>query len=366
MGLRLATVLFLPLLHGLPLECGPGGSRAWRPVAARHVGPDLFYSEGAVESVWVPGGGARLDGRICQTAQRQADALLASVGEAATLNREPWRVNSAHPPPDGSQLSAIARCTPCGGASSGNCSYEAIEPLTGLARHPFSAMGCRVPRHVSGGRRLRVSSVGDTSHMIVASHCAPPHPPSGAPAAPSPVRAGRNLFYDAGCSTWAAAGRNPSIPRFVNMYAQNCIAFDHITGWEMTKHNLTEWWAAVPPEWRDGRLTFHNEPVAVGGRFDPLLEIARTARPEDFVSFKLDIDYFDLEAEIAEEIRTNARGTNASLLIDEFFFEFHFATPREPNFSRFWRRGQRGGTVDGALDLMHALRSKGIRAHFWI
>jgi hypothetical protein len=70
---------------------------------------------------------------------------------------------------------------------------------------------------------------------------------------------------------------------------------------------------------------------------------------------------------LIEELRTNERKTNASLLIDELFFEYHFNNAKETNLNAYWGGvNLRGGSIDDAMLLMHDLRSKGIRAHFWI
>jgi hypothetical protein len=53
-------------------------------------------------------------------------------------------------------------------------------------------------------------------------------------------------------------------------------------------------------------------------------------------------------------------------LIDEFFFEYHFSTPREPQLHTFWSQNSRGGSIDDALSLMYDLRAMGVRSHFWI
>jgi len=122
----------------------------------------------------------------------------------------------------------------------------------------------------------------------------------------------------------------------------------------------------VPPDVRT-KLHFYNVPISAdGGPADPLLAIGLAAKVEDFVVLKLDIDTYDVERAVMEEIRTNARRTNASLLIDELFFEYHFLTPAEPTLMRFWPGRTRGGSIDDAMSLMRELREKGVRTHFWI
>jgi hypothetical protein len=73
-----------------------------------------------------------------------------------------------------------------------------------------------------------------------------------------------------------------------------------------------------------------------------------------------------VERQFVEELRTNARKTNASMLIDEFYFEYHFKQPLEPQLHRYWPSRTRGGTIEDAMALMAELRALGIRAHFWI
>jgi hypothetical protein len=223
-------------------------------------------------------------------------------------------------------------------------------------------------------------------------------PPAGgrsrakAAAAGAADRAGSDADAEAGL---AGSARGPSLPLFQRLYARQCIHFDHMWGWEATPHDPREWWSHVPPEVRP-KLTFINKPVVngEGPELDPLLAIAKEARREDFVVLKLDIDTFHVERKIVREIMTNARGTNASWLIDELFFEYHFAlaergrhlvrSVRKPGWQKagpadraplmhWWggddaeASGARGGSVEDALELMQTLRGRlGIRAHFWI
>jgi len=205
---------------------------------------------------------------------------------------------------------------------------------------------------------------------------------------PVQVHTGKNYFFDAGCSVYArptssrasksmmgaqdgkgklgGSALGPSMPLFAKLYKERCIDFDGIWGWEARPFQAEKWWDKVPTEVRH-KLHFYNVPISgAGGAADVLLTIGQVARPEDFVVLKLDIDTFEVERQVVEELRTNARGTNASLLVDEFFFEYHFATPNEPTLHTYWPKRTRGGTVDDALSLMHELRAKGIRAHFWI
>lgn len=213
-------------------------------------------------------------------------------------------------------------------------------------------------------------------HLVLASRCSA----TGAEGRwASTARPQRALLFDAGCADWGkhvansrtdlASAQGPSLPLLVQLYARQCIHFDGIWAWEAKKYEAKRWWRHVPLAQR-ARLHFYNVPVYPGTASDPLLTIAEVASEEDFVVFKLDIDTFSVEHELVDEVLTNRRGTNASRLIDEFFFEYHFDTPNEPWLNPFWHQdesaaGLTGGTVDHALSVMTRLRKSGVRAHFW-
>ena len=90
------------------------------------------------------------------------------------------------------------------------------------------------------------------------------------------------------------------------------------------------------------------------------------ATPQDFVSFKLDIDNTDVELPIALNI---LKDPSVSNLIDEFFFELHFRC--EVMSDCGWGTGipieSNGFVLDRnhALKLFRDLRDLGIRAHIW-
>jgi hypothetical protein len=296
--------------------------------------------------------------------------------------------------------------------------------------------GCK-PEKAQGARRQQRMGMAPGRRLEAAQQ--PRAEAVGSGGTDGSARKPRNLLFDVGCTVWAPPGsshpsssssspvgshsssqvaaagtaraaalaeaeaeaalagsaRGPSLPLFRSLYARQCVDFDHMWGWEATPYDQREWWSHVPPEVRP-KLTFVNKPVVLGGgsELDPLLTIAREARREDFVVLKLDIDTFHVERKIVREIMTNARGTNASWLIDELFFEYHFAleergrhlvrSVRKAGWQKagptdvaplmhWWggddavASGKRGGTVEDALALMRTLRERlGIRAHFWI
>ena len=120
----------------------------------------------------------------------------------------------------------------------------------------------------------------------------------------------RSLLYDLGCTTWRDPGRimlaggyGSSLPLLRRLYARNCIEFEHMWAWEATPHNRSHWYRAVPPAIRP-QLTFHNVPVNFGGggEGDAWATLRATARPEDFVVVKLDIDSPRLELQLVEAL----------------------------------------------------------------
>ena len=141
----------------------------------------------------------------------------------------------------------------------------------------------------------------------------------------------------------------PSITIFRRLFKYNCIEFDHVYAWE--KRLYPKWWDRVP-EAEKPHVTFYNEPVNMSDA-SALGVLAQTARPEDFVVFKLDIDYPPLEREIIDAF-LNRPGLAA--LVDELFFEYPLGQDglgSGPRASRgaqefaVWRGGKGGSRRDG-------------------
>ena len=173
------------------------------------------------------------------------------------------------------------------------------------------------------------------------------------------------------------SGAGPSIPLFYNLYEERCINFDHIWAWEGIKYDPAIWWAPIPPELRH-KLRFINtyvnelslEDSVAGIKEAPLDSFLRllplAAKESDFVVLKVDIDGGP-EMEIVQAI---AARPELYRLVDEMFFEYHY---NYDDFQNFGWGGEKpngsiepGSSVDTAMELMQKLRSRGIRAHFWI
>ncbi len=149
---------------------------------------------------------------------------------------------------------------------------------------------------------------------------------------------------------------------------QRKIVFDQDYGFEYTLLEPQDFWRAVPPSIRP-LYHFFNAPVSAGSEdkdLSPLKMLWEIATPEDFVSFKLDIDTPEVEIPIAMEL---LRNPEMAKLIDEFFFELHFrcevlmycgwgdAMPQEYHGLKLDR--------ESALNFFKKLRDAGIRSHFW-
>lgn len=273
---------------------------------------------------------------------------------------------------------------------------EHIEPLTGIARHPWAQnLGCRN----RWDRSIPKKSLPDKyaiSHLVLANHCDQQagdkySRPQGCGRnigrfgqcrrnhTSSRTSTGqinacpRNLLYDLGCSIYgrplkrlnAGSGLGPSLPLISALYEHNCIEFDQMFAWEAKEFEPRAWWRYVPDSVR-ARLHFYNVPVELSSF---LTILNRTATPADFVVVKVDIDTPHLEKEI---VRSIASSSVWASLIDELYFEYHFhyggghgpwgntqhTNSSGPNYLP--------DSVDDALGLMRKLREMGVRSHFWI
>ena len=120
--------------------------------------------------------------------------------------------------------------------------------------------------------------------------------------------------------------------------------------------NLNKWRKDVSTDTR-AKLTFNNYPVTAD-EFEATL--LRTAKPDDYVVVKLDIDTPSVEDQIIARVEKHAH------LVDELFFEYHFWFD-DMNFG--WGKLEHlrpTVNVTTVVRRMQKLRRKGIRAHFWV
>ena len=239
----------------------------------------------------------------------------------------------------------VKECSPAGpagglrsgGAGRGVVVEEYIEPLVGHMRHPLALQACVPP----GGH---VVGIQDRNYlMLLGDDCAA-------------VRArhpGRAILVDAGTNKYAS-----SLGYFVPAYEAAGIHFDVIYAWEATPANASQYWASVPADVKP-RLHFYNAPVTPqpGSAMNPVDWIRDLYQPGDYIVFKLDIDNDAVEGELVQQVLAME---NAGGMIAEMFFEKHYsAADMEPYF-----RSPRT-KYPAALRLMHELRAKGVRVHYW-
>ncbi|KXZ53697.1 hypothetical protein GPECTOR_6g614 [Gonium pectorale] len=134
-------------------------------------------------------------------------------------------------------------------------------------------------------------------------------------------------YLDAGSGIGYRANSNQHW--MIETYAARGIALDRAIFWEGKAAQGAEPYADVPPELFP-MFTFYNilAPLDLKDGRNPLNVLTRLARPEDFVSVKIDIDEPRIEASWFEAILGEgpagaARSVYAAL-IDELFWEHHF------------------------------------------
>ena len=368
---------------------------------ARKMSVGLAYHASAFEAEWFTSdadGPSWPGGKICAISGRetQRDATPHWLRFAyAFRGEQPRAPNSTE------EEAVLSRFVGRDGCA------EYIEPLTGLARHPWATqLGCKNRWPKTTNPRALPDKYG-ISHLIPANHCGDDHEQHGSQrdcnggrvgrfgrcrrdttlgAQPGGARCARNLFYDLGCSIYSSrggqatkslaamsggSGRGTSLQLFTALYQRNCIEFDSIWAWEAQHFEPSAWWRRVPASMR-AKLHFYNVPVDESSPSHPasfLNLLNLTATPEDFVVVKVDIDTPSLEKKI---VQTIARTPALASLVDELYFEyhFHFGGGHGP-WGATQRTNQSGynympDSVDDALALMRELRMAGVRSHFWI
>lgn len=317
----------------------------------------VSYTAGRQEGRWING---KVSGHICSMAWKEVENRdsMKWLEYAATMNNG----NEARDPTeDEARVLSHFQCA--------DGSTEYIEPLTGVARHPFARVGCkRASKDWTSGLPSEYPKGVDiinSSYLVLPNAC-------------NSKQARRALFFDMGCGidrgnaksyNKTKDGDQPdSIVKFADMFAARCIHFDRIFAWEKKPYAAEEWWGSKPPELRS-KLTFFNlgvpqEPTQGASSFLRLLNA--TVRPSDYVVVKLDIDTPHVELSIVRALIADA--TLASL-VDELFFEYHFYEDYRTGWYFGWfftpLQIRSAPTVDDALALMQRLRALGIRAHFW-
>lgn len=374
-------------------------------MAARYRYPPCAvpqYVSSKIEAQWLSRSAVN---RICVTTMLQSTVAHDGwLPYAADVSGE----NGDRKPRDGAEADAISTLS----CSGDELPRSHLEPLTGMARHPCARVGCLVNQNA--WRRRCAQPVGlpgvdvsSTSHLVPLNWCG--RPPlarsvlfdvgAGGPNEVEWLKCREKLFAikaeaildhtNASAGTLSSrlghhdsksAAREckatryrggASVPSWIERYARRCIHFDRIFAWEARPYNQPAWWATLTPLMRM-RTSFYNvrvdaEPEAPATADAPpvgmsvLSWLKHTVTPDDFVVLKLDIDHSPTELSIMHAIAADSR---LLALVDELWFEYHFRFDHGVEFG--WKETHFNHTVDEALRLMHKLRSRGVRAHFWV
>lgn len=229
---------------------------------------------------------------------------------------------------------------------------EWIEPLTIHFRHPFAFSDChfvKVDENI-----IPKTGIQATDHILVKNGNNPDVDRQSH---------SRKILIDAGTSRF-----DSSLWWFLCAYDTVSIDIDEIFGFEYSLLEPGPFWDMVPDKYFP-RYHFYNIPIAFGKtKQNPLQLIRRIAKPEDFVSFKLDVDTADVEIPIALKLLNSP---SLLELVDEFFFELHFRCDYM-NRCGWDYRGKPPEKLAGlvldrphAFDFFQSLRKRGVRAHVW-
>ncbi len=312
-----------------------GSVQRWSPAACTLV----KYVPSAWERIWLADADD-LAAReaMCATMQSSGDLSNQWLAGVAACGQDSATCWSALPDYVFSRF--VKECKPAGAGGHGGRGMvveEFIEPLVGHMRHPLALPACVPPsgRAVNVQDRNYLMLLGDDHAAVRARH------------------PGRAILIDAGTNKYAS-----SLGYFVPTYAAAGIHFDAIYAWEATPANASQYWASVPADVMP-RLHFYNAPVTPqpGSAMNPVDWIRDMYQPGDYIVFKLDIDNDAVESELIRQV-LDLEG--AEDIIAEMFFEKHYsAADMKPHF------GLPKTQYPAALRLMHELRVKGVRVHYW-
>ena len=169
----------------------------------------------------------------------------------------------------------------------------------------------------------------------------------------------RRLFFDAGGTTFA-----PVMQWFAQTYEDRGLPLDEIYVWEVKNISEADYWANVPEHITNRykpKLTRYNAVgivTGLGAEHNPMTQIHKKCRAQDFCVFKLDVDTPSVEMPVVHQLIENPGH------VSEFFFEHHVWSPLM--FKWWGTRSGVNGTFQYSYDIFTRLRQKGIRAHSWI
>lgn len=171
----------------------------------------------------------------------------------------------------------------------------------------------------------------------------------------------QKILFDIGSSYFNGVENGTSLSTFgmrwfYEYFRSISLKLDHIVAFEVTQNIPKKYWQQIPDDIL-GSLSFINVGVDTTGKFNPWNILKSTAKIDDYVIIKLDIDRPILENNLINQILND---TTISCLIDEMFFEMH-VTIKE--MVPYWMYPP--GELKDVYQLFTKLRNLGIRMHSW-
>ena len=242
---------------------------------------------------------------------------------------------------------------------------QEIEPLVGLLRDPLtvcSGFNATIPTKFAVSEDIAMQS----KRFLLLAPSSPYFNFTPIVSIPPWIahKHGRKILFDIGSSYFNGVqetnkvGAALSVRWFYEYFQQNSLQFDRIIAFERGELSARTAWEQIPADLMTV-YTLINVAVESTGKFNPLSMLQTLAKPEDYVLFKLDIDSFDLEKILIEQIIANE---TLYSLIDEFFFEMHVSVPEmEP----YWSFTIGPAHLNDTYVLFRKIRQLGIRMHSW-
>ena len=173
----------------------------------------------------------------------------------------------------------------------------------------------------------------------------------------------RTVFVDMGASPFfhLETGQNAPSPTLflLDLFRKFGIQFDHVYAYEMRQYPPQLVFQHLP---RHLASSYHwiNVPVSddPNSHQNPFKMIQDNFNQDDLIIVKLDIDTAPLERKLANQLLHSPKLTK---LIDHFYFEHH-VNQQELQYDWVYVTE----SVADSMNLFHALREKGVSAHFWV
>jgi hypothetical protein len=221
----------------------------------------------------------------------------------------------------------------------GETSFDHIEPLAGLLRHPYFCLK---------GEEYLV----DKDYLLVSWNVSRRMTPGA-----------KAYLFDMGASLFDEGAGGASQAWFVSEYERVGVRWDGVYAYESREYAPADVYSRVPSRVKPV-YHWYNIPVsAEAGHPDNVWEhVKAVASQDDYVVVKLDIDNTPLEETLVGQLI--GPGSDSLLrLVDEFYFEHHVHTrPMDV----YWGTEHSPRRLSDSYALLSELRSRGVKAHAWI